>query len=618
MNISEKNELDDVIFNYDDDSASEIVDKESNIESWKIIVVDDEPAVHEATELALGDIEFEGKPVSFISAYSGEEAKALLKSNPDAAIVFLDVVMEKDDAGLDVVKFVRDIMKNNLTRIILRTGQPGKAPERSVIITYDINDYKKKGEQTQEKLISSTILALRNYQDVLNVENNRNQLQALNDKLQKEIEVRKKIEKELNEHRGNLERIVKERTKKLVQLKEKAETANKAKSEFLANMSHEIRTPISGIIGMIDMSLDFNPSDIIKNNLKLIKTSVQSLLNIINNILDISKIESDKFTIQSIDFDLYELLHQIIQLFEPHAHKKGLNLRFDIQPEVHQRVNGDPERLKQILNNLINNAIKFTLKGEIYISVKIIKETDQQILHHFSVKDTGTGIPENQLSELFQKFKQLDCSYSKQYSGTGLGLAISKSLVTMMNGKIWVESQKNEGSTFSFNLPLNKATKAMDKSFLSSKMSRQECKKTDNIPSTEESSPKPENTGSYRILFAEDNKVNRKAIDYFLKKEGYAVTAVSDGQEVLDALNQKTFDLILMDIQMPVMSGIEATQRIRADRSGNFDPDIPIIALTAYSMKGDKERILKAGFNEYQQKPVKIENLIAQIHKILN
>jgi len=374
----------------------------------------------------------------------------------------------------------------------------------------------------------------------------------------------------------------------LKKAKEAAERASQAKSEFLANMSHEIRTPLTGIIGITDMALGTTPR---REHLEMIAQSAQSLLGIVNDILDLSKIEAQKLEFYIEDFDLHTLMEKIISDFLLRAEKKGLELNLSILPDVPRYVNGDAGRLRQVVVNLIGNAIKFTHQGEIVLKIKKIDENTDSAVLLFSVKDTGIGIPKNKLTELFHNFNQLDSSYSKKYGGTGLGLAISKKLSEMMGGTIGVQSKENQGSTFYFTAKFRIASEK--------RMTAPEEDHGENIQAR------------LNILLAEDNAFNQKIMSYFLAKAGHDAVIVSNGKEVLEALKIQQFDLILMDVQMPEMDGIETTKAIRSAEN-----PIPIIALTAYAMKGDRERFLDAGMDDYLSKPVKLEDLSKAIRRV--
>ncbi|WP_333787386.1 PAS domain S-box protein [Methanomethylovorans sp.] len=549
------------------------------------------------------------------------------------------------------------------------------------------------------------------------------------------ITERKIAEEKLKEYASKLQRKNLELDNALL----RAEDSTRAKSEFLANMSHEIRTPMNGVIGMTSLLMDTELSEEQQHYVETIQTSGELLINLINDILDFSKIEAGKLELEVLDFDLSDMLDDFASMLAVRAHDKGLEFICAYGPDVPAHIRGDPSRLQQILMNLTGNAIKFTEKGEIVVHVRLWSETESEALLHFSVKDTGIGIPEDKIAPLFDTFYQVDTSTTRKYGGTGLGLAISKQLVEMMGGEIGVLSEEGVGSEFWFTIPFIKHSGAKSKSsslphikdlrilvvddnatnreilrvWLLSRGAKvaeaengatalQELYKAhkDNIPfdvalldmqmpgmdgitlahviksddklkdiplmmltslgqwqasakfdksqfiafitkpvnhaelfeklssvlNEEVNTTKLHSSAlehrsfesinkSLRILLAEDNIVNQKVAQSMLKKMGHKVDTVANGKEVIKALEMIPYDLVLMDVQMPEMDGIEATKRIRDRVSSVLKRDVPIIAMTAHAMKGDRERFIDAGMDDYIPKPVSMQSFIGLLDR---
>ena len=549
--------------------------------SANILVVDDEPHSLKALQALLC-----GPDRNVVTAASGREAlRWILRAA--FALILLDVRMPEMD-GFETAALIRKLKRSRHTPIVFLTAA-GEHTEW-MLRGYEVGgvDYIVKPvdpEVLKSKVAIFIDLNKRSADLEIKIRERTANLISAHDRLRSEMQMRERADAEL------------------LVAKQAAEEANRAKSEFLANMSHEIRTPMNAIIGLTQVALQTELTVEQRECLELVRASGESLLAIVNDVLDISKIEAGHLTVETIPFSLRECIDDAMKTLVIEASAKRLDFSWEVAPETPDALLGDPLRLRQIVLNLVGNAIKFTQQGSVIVRVRPEACADGDLSCYFSVRDTGVGIPLEKQAAVFSPFQQVEASTTRHYGGTGLGLTISARLVERMRGRIWLESTPGKGSTFHFTVRFGLADRTAETP-----------PRPGTPPATRRTQQHPD-APKLAVLVVEDNSVNRRLAQIVLARHGHTITAVDSGAAALQALQHGRFDLILMDVQMPGMDGIDTTRAIRQSerRRGRR---VPIIALTAHAMAGDRERCLGAGMDGYLVKPIHPTALLDAVERL--
>ncbi len=565
-----------------------------------IIYVDDEKIVLDSIKDQLKRNFDRG--IVFESAQSAEEALELLDELKEFGITVPLIISDHIMPNMKGDEFLIKVYERfPEIKTILLTGQADANAVGNAVNNAHL--YRFISKPWVEKDLTQTVReAVKSFEDSNELEILYDKLEELTDVVDEEIRHNKELTqrtKEVEDRGLKLKREVEDSSLrlevlhsaviKLIRAKESAESAAKAKAQFLSTMSHELRTPLNAIIGISNLLSEDEPKPEQEENINALNFSSHTLLMLINDILDFSKIEAGKMTFEEVGVDPLQLSENIIKIHKGNTIIKGIDLTLNIEDNL-PKIVADPTRLSQVLNNLLSNAIKFTSSGGVELCVKKQSESDEECTIYFHVKDSGIGIPKDKVDKIFESFTQADSNTTRNFGGTGLGLAITRKLIELQSGEIKVDSVLGEGSTFYFSISFPKHKEEVSDN-------------NGNKESLIDFSNEP-------VLFVEDNEMNVLVASQFFDRWGLDITVAGNGEEALKELERGTYKLILMDCQMPIMDGFEATKKIR-----ETDKEIPIVALTASAMKEDQEKIIDCGMNDYELKPfdpIRLNNKIAR------
>ena len=566
-----------------------------------LLLVDDVPANIKVLIEALEDT------YEIIIATNGKRALHWAASDQPPDLILLDIMMPEMD-GYEVCERLKANPRTRDIPVIFVTAMHEEEDETRGLALGAVDYVHKPYSLSIIKARIATHLALKKQRDAL--KKARAELSVANEQLEQRVAERTAA---LSRTNAQLVEEVYKHKKTVEQLKKAhraAGQASRAKRDFLDNMSHEIRTPINGIMGFASLLMAVDLPGRQKSYVEMINTSTERLLATVDKILDFAKIEAEELELSGQLFSLEQLLQQSLAQVEQKAARKGLQLKQNLQQGLPPQLVGDADRIAQILFNLLENSVKFSEKGEIVLSAKLHKEHEHGLIIHFQVRDTGEGIPAAKQKLIFGPFNQADTSNTRKYEGTGLGLTISALLVEMMDGHIWLDSTPKVGTTFHVTLPLELPRPRHNLPLWQGIQQHQPT----TVPAPLEPKKSTPGPTAPHILLAEDEVINRLLLQDVLENQGWRISTANNGQEAVDFFQQQPdIDLILMDIQMPVKTGHEATMAIRKIEAAQNKHRVPIIAVTAHALPSDKEKCLEAGMDDYLAKPVKAKALISKV-----